>query len=97
MGHCHAAGDPHYITYDGAAFDFMGTCRYLLTGAPETTAVSNQRPWFSVEVEHRRAWNTEVAMTEEVWLKFPDKSDNSKSYSIYIYVKDPPQEQLKFI
>jgi hypothetical protein len=32
---CYGSGDPHYHTFDGCNFDFMGQCRYRLV---ESTA-----------------------------------------------------------
>lgn len=72
----------------------MGTCRYLLTGVHQNLS-SPEQPWFTVEVQHRRAWNSEVAMTEHVWLEFPSHNDNNTEESNIIYMKiaDPPQGQ----
>ncbi|XP_072014974.1 zonadhesin-like [Amphiura filiformis] len=31
QGICHASGDPHYISFDGTYFDYMGGCQYVFS------------------------------------------------------------------
>ncbi|XP_025024960.1 IgGFc-binding protein-like [Python bivittatus] len=45
-------GDPHYVTFDGAAFDYEGTCTYTLS---KSCGLRGKLPSFTVKVknEHR--------------------------------------------
>ena len=67
----------------------MGTCQYLLTG----TIGSSSFPSFSVHVAHRQAWNTDVSMTEQVWLNFKSQSGNI-TFGVYMEIADPPQAKV---
>ncbi|NXR96706.1 FCGBP protein, partial [Hypocryptadius cinnamomeus] len=55
---CWLAGGPHYRSFDGKTFDFMGTCTYTLTTIcnPDPTL-----PAFSVEVTKKEKENSKVS------------------------------------
>lgn len=60
---CEASGDPHYVTFDGKRFDFMGTCTYLLAGSCNQ---NEALPAFRVLVENEHRGSQTVSYTRAV-------------------------------
>ncbi|KAM5210177.1 IgGFc-binding protein [Hipposideros larvatus] len=63
FGSCQAYGDPHYVSFDGRRFDFMGTCTYLLSGSCGQNAML---PAFRVLVENEHRGSQRVSYTRAV-------------------------------
>lgn len=60
---CSASGDPHYTTFDGKKFDYMGTCVYTLV---RTCGSQTDLEDFEVLVENVAWGNGAVSVTRAV-------------------------------
>ncbi|ETE64589.1 IgGFc-binding protein, partial [Ophiophagus hannah] len=62
-GICHIAGDPHYITFDGATFDLQSNCTYTLA---RSCTRQHSLPPFSVNVQNERRSRGKISVTKVV-------------------------------
>ncbi|XP_056457899.1 IgGFc-binding protein [Gadus chalcogrammus] len=65
-GICWAQGDPHYSTFDGRRFDFMGTCTYVVAKNCEK---NTDLPSFEISAQNENRGNTRVSYIGLVTVK----------------------------
>ncbi|XP_053122699.1 IgGFc-binding protein-like [Hemicordylus capensis] len=66
---CRAYGGPHYHTFDGKHFDFMGTCTYTIA---KTCSLDPTLPFFSVEAKNENRGNAHGSYIGSVTVRVYD-------------------------
>ena len=72
---CQATGDPHYRTFDGSKYDFMGKCEYVL-------AKDSMYNLFEIRQVNEACGNGRVSCTKSVSVIFGNLTITLKRGSV---------------
>lgn len=65
-GTCWAMGDPHYRTFDGYYYTFMGCCTYTMV---KNCQVDGEHPAFEVDAQNNKLTSSKVTFVGKVIIK----------------------------
>uniref|UniRef100_A0A6I8RRU0 Provisional ortholog of Fc fragment of IgG-binding protein n=1 Tax=Xenopus tropicalis TaxID=8364 RepID=A0A6I8RRU0_XENTR len=81
---CVSSGDPHYTTFDGRKYNFMGTCIYQLAGVCSTDPTLTP---FQVNVQNEARGKKTVSYTKAVTLQvYGQNITLTRNYPLQILV-----------
>lgn len=83
---CAAVGDPHYVTFDGKRYDFMGKCSYFLMKTDEISVEAENVACSGAISENMNflpSFTTELpSCTKSLTVKFNDDSSQLRTIKL---------------